>query len=117
MIFIEQTTFQSWLGILCHTNSFLGTPELLSTYKAFIRSLMEYCSPLWAGSPVSYLAQLSAVKTKAFKMIGTSRDEAESMGLSLRHHRQVSGLSVLYYLLSGIAPSGLSVLYHTPLPS
>ena len=25
--------------------------ERLSTYKAFICSLMEYSSPLWAGSP------------------------------------------------------------------
>ena len=39
------------LGILHHAKSFLGTPELLTTYKTFIRSLLEYCSPLWAGAP------------------------------------------------------------------
>ena len=44
------------LSILHRTKSFLGTPEVLSTYKAFICSLMEYCSPLWAGSPASQLA-------------------------------------------------------------
>ena len=34
------------LGILCRAKSFLGKPELVNTYKAFIRSLMEYCSLL-----------------------------------------------------------------------
>ena len=37
-------------GVLHCAKSFLGTPELLTTYKAFIRSLMEYCSPLQAGA-------------------------------------------------------------------
>uniref|UniRef100_A0A8C4WTM6 B(0,+)-type amino acid transporter 1 n=1 Tax=Eptatretus burgeri TaxID=7764 RepID=A0A8C4WTM6_EPTBU len=49
--------------------------------------------------------KLDAVETKAFKIIGISRDEADSMGLSLSHRRQVSSLSsttsflVLYPLL------------------
>jgi len=55
------------LGILHRTKSFLGTPELPSTNKAFIHSLMEYCSPLWDGSPASHLAQLDTVETKTFK--------------------------------------------------
>ena len=52
----------------------------------------------------SHLAQLDAVETKAFKIIGFSHDEAEFMGLSLSHRRQVSGLSVFYHLFSGLAP-------------
>ena len=52
------------LGILRRTKSSLGTPELLSTYKAFIHSLMEYCSPFWPGSPASYIARLDAVETR-----------------------------------------------------
>ena len=43
------------LGILRHAKSFLGTLELLTTYKAFICSLMEYCSFHWAGTPTSHL--------------------------------------------------------------
>ena len=65
---------------------------------------MEYCSPLWAGAPTSHLSRLHAVETKAFMIIGISRDEAESFGLSLPHCRQVGGLSVFYHLLSGITP-------------
>ena len=44
------------LGTLCCAKSFLGTPELPTTNKAFICSLMEYCFPLRAGSPASHLA-------------------------------------------------------------
>uniref|UniRef100_A0A8C4QVN9 ATP-dependent Clp protease ATP-binding subunit clpX-like, mitochondrial n=1 Tax=Eptatretus burgeri TaxID=7764 RepID=A0A8C4QVN9_EPTBU len=47
---------------------------------------MEYCSPLWAGAPASHL---HAVETKAFRIIGISCSEAESLGLSLFHHKQI----------------------------
>uniref|UniRef100_UPI00358E30E0 SCO-spondin-like n=1 Tax=Myxine glutinosa TaxID=7769 RepID=UPI00358E30E0 len=50
---------------------------------------MEYCSPLWDGSPALLLAQLDAVESKVFKIIGISRDVAESMGLSLCHCQQI----------------------------
>ena len=65
-------------GILHHSKSFLGTRELISTDKASIRSLMEYCSPLWAGSLASHLAQIDAAETKALKIIVISCDEAVS---------------------------------------
>ena len=64
------------LGILRRAKSFLGPPELLITYKAFFRSLMECCSSLWAGAPASHLSWLHAVETKAFRIIGISRGEA-----------------------------------------
>ena len=83
------------LGILHHAKSFLGTPELLSSCMAFIHSFMEYCSPLWAGSPASHLAQLDTVETKTFKIIGISCAGAEYVGLSLCHHRKVGGLRLL----------------------
>ena len=71
---------------------------------------MEYCPPLQAGLPVSHLAQLDAAETKAFKIIGISHNEAESVGLSLRCHRQDGGVSVFFRFLSGLAPDDLSVL-------
>ena len=58
-----------------------------------MHSLMEYCSPLWAGAPASHLSRLHAVETKAFRIIGISRGEAESLGLSLSHRRSVVFLS------------------------
>ena len=92
------------LGILHRAKSFLSPPELLTTYKAFARSLMEYCSPLWDRAPASHLSRLHAVETKAYRIIGISHDETESLGLSLSHRRQVSDLSVFHSLLSGLAP-------------
>ena len=56
------------------------------------------CSPLWDGETASHLAQLNAMATEAFKIIGISRDEVESVGLSLSHRRQVCGLCVLSHL-------------------
>ena len=82
----------------------------MTTYKAFVRSLMEYCSPLWAGAPASHLSRLQAMETKAFRIIGISRNEAESLGLSLSHRRLVSGLSVFYHLLSILALPALSAI-------
>ena len=102
------------LGILRCAKSFLGPPELLTIYKAFVRSLMEYYSSLWAGAPTSHLSQLHAVENKAFRIIGMSRDEAESLGLSLSHRRQVSGLSVFYCLLSGLTPFPMVCLQYVP---
>uniref|UniRef100_A0A8C4Q7D4 Uncharacterized protein n=1 Tax=Eptatretus burgeri TaxID=7764 RepID=A0A8C4Q7D4_EPTBU len=71
------------LSILHRAESFLGTPEFLTTYKAFVCSLMEYCSPLWGGAPASHLSRFHTVETKAFRVIGISRYEAESLCLSL----------------------------------
>ena len=71
------------LDILHRAKSFLGTLELLTTYKAFVHSLMEDCSPLWAGATAFHLSRLHAVEPKAFRIIGISHDEAESSGLSL----------------------------------
>ena len=71
---------------------------------------MEYCSPLWAGAPASHLSWIHAVETKAFRIIGISRDEAESLGLSLSHRKQVGGLSVFYRPFSSLALPVLFVI-------
>ena len=39
--------------------------------------------PLWAGAPASHLSRLHAVEIKVVRVIGISRNEAESWGLSL----------------------------------
>ena len=103
------------MGILHCTNSILAQLNSEPPIKAFIHScLMESFSPLSADSTASHLAHLDAVEIKAFKIIGISRVEAESMDLSLRHRRHVGGLSVFFCFLSGLAPSVLSVLCPPP---
>ena len=84
----------------------LASLNFFSVYKDFTCSL----TPLWAGHPVSHLAHLHAVKSKAHKMIGISCDEAESLGLLLLHRRQVTDLLVFYRLLSDLTPSAIPPL-------
>ena len=43
-----------------------------STYKTFIHSLMEHCSPLWAGSPASHLSQLNTVESTPSRLLESS---------------------------------------------
>ena len=69
-IFSGKATSPSWppakarrrLGIPSHAKSFLGTPELQTTNKTFILSLMEYFSPLWGGAPASHHAALEGAR-------------------------------------------------------
>ena len=68
------------LVILCRSKSFLSTPERQckippTTNKVFICSIMEYWSHLWSCAPASNPAQLDAMETKGFKVIGISHDE------------------------------------------
>ena len=44
------------------------------------------------------------METKGVKIIVISHDEAQIMGLSLSHRRQVGSLSVFYHLLSSLVP-------------
>ena len=71
---ISKLTFKAGhqLGILCHTKSFLGTPELRTTFKAFIHSLNGVLLPT--------LGWLSLIpwKTRSFILL-----ESTTMKLSL----------------------------------
>ena len=60
------------LVILCHT-VLPRTSELLTTYKTFICSLMQYCFSLWGGAPAPHLARLHAVEAKAFRIRSISQ--------------------------------------------
>ena len=44
-------------------------------YKAFVRSSVEYCSPWWAGAPLSHLFLLDSVESQALNIFGISNDE------------------------------------------
>ena len=74
MIFLGQATFRSWppkpavnWAHCIVRKSFLCTHKRPYTDKVFISSLMEYCFPIWAGSPASHPAQLDSMEIKAFR--------------------------------------------------
>jgi len=98
----------SILGILHRSKSFLGKTELLTVDKAFLHSLMDYCSSRWSGTPASHPSLLDSAESKALKIIGIYCDEAKAQGLLISHCRQVIGLHVFYRLFADIAPSPLS---------
>ena len=77
----------------------------------FTCRISHFLSTLLARALASHLSRFHAVETKVFGIIGISCDEAESLGLSLSHHRQVGGISVFYHLLSSL----LSLQYIPPI--
>ena len=98
----------------CHSLSFLSTlfgcflglPSLhgFNFYKMFFLICIYMCCKRKAEG-------LLMIKSEpSLGIIDFSRDEAESMGLSLHHRRKIGGLFVFSRLLSGLAPSALSVL-------
>ena len=78
-------------GILHRKKSFLGTPKVLSNYKAFICSLIEYWSPLWAASLPHILLSLTMCKPRPSIIL-----ESATMKLSLwDHHFTITDRSVI----------------------
>ena len=109
MIFPGKATFPTWLPKPVAdwessiVQSFLGPPELLTTYKAFVRSLMEYCSPLGLVLlPPTFLG-FTLWKPRHFGSLA-SPAMRQSLWASHSHRRLVGGLSVFYRLLSSLAP-------------
>ena len=115
MIILGQTTFERW-----------PTKPAANWASFVIQGLSLANLNFWQPTRPSFAASWSTAlpfglcltscpslchECKDLKIIGISHAESESMGLSLSHRRQVAGLSVFYYLLSGLAPSTVSVLY------
>lgn len=89
IIFFGQTIFTRWLP---KPDADWASLIMQDSFKTFIRSLVEYCSPLWASGPASRFALIDAVESKGFKIIWISHDEPECLGLLHSHHRQIGCL-------------------------
>jgi len=83
MIFLGQTTYQSWPGKSVtdeYSSSYIVLPraaKLHSSFKTFKSSFMEHCSHLRTGSLASHLAQLMPWKQRSSRLM-------ESLTLKLR---------------------------------
>ncbi|XP_049886813.1 uncharacterized protein LOC126381362 [Pectinophora gossypiella] len=88
------------LGILNRVKRYFSPGQLLTLYKAQVRSCMEYCSHLWDGSAKYQLAALDSVERRAKRLIG-DRKLVEAKLHSLDHRRKVACLSVFYRLYFG----------------
>ena len=58
------------LGILRKAKNFLDPSGLSALFKTRVRSVMEYCSPIWQSAPKVVLRKLDTIQSKACKMIG-----------------------------------------------
>lgn len=88
------------LGILNRVKRYFTPGQLLTLYKAQVRSCMEYCSHLWDGSAKYQLSALDSVERRARRLIGDKR-LLDAKLHSLAHRRKVACLSVFYRLYFG----------------
>ena len=94
------------LGVFCKANKLLDSDGLATLYKTKVRSLMEYCGPVWQSASVTALKKLDVIQRKACKILGTKGDVCLKFNLdSLQHRRKVSGLCQIYRMVSGVAPN------------
>ena len=101
--------FKSQLFLLRRMKPFLTKEGLLVLYKAFVRSHVEYCGPLWTGGPQRLLNKLEALQSKA------AQNFFKGCKLqSLTHRRAVSGFCLLFRVVRNLAPSPLLSLARGP---
>ena len=71
----------------------LNSSTTVTIYKSFIRPNLEYCSPIWGTAAQSNLRILHSLQNKAISSLPLNLHYA--LGIqSLRHRRQVTGLTV-----------------------
>jgi hypothetical protein len=93
------------LGILRKARHILPTSALATLYKTRVRSVMEYCSPIWQNAPCTALNKLDTIQRKAIRCIGAVGNEIPLLNIySLNERRQVSGGCQLYRMFHSIAP-------------
>eukprot|EP00732_Lithocolla_globosa_P001775 Lithocolla_globosa_v1_NODE_969_length_3008_cov_31.801219.p1 type:complete len:696 gc:universal NODE_969_length_3008_cov_31.801219:852-2939(+) len=92
------------IGILQRAKKYCKPESRAILYKAFIRSKIEYCSPLWIGG--TGLDKLDRLQRRCCKIIGYPKQSTipELNIQSLEHRRLVSGLCLYYRMWSGTAP-------------
>ena len=99
------------LGVLRKAKHTLPVSALATLYKTHVRSLMEYCSPVWQGASSTVLRKLDSVQHKAIKILGGNGDEIPSLNIySLGERRAVAGECQLYRMIHHIAPDPVSEL-------
>ncbi len=84
------------LGFLWRARKYFTPHQLFILYKAQVRPIMEYCSHVWGGAPVSVLGILDRLQTKAVRLIGDPKLTGDLPGLE--HRCAAAALSVLQVL-------------------
>ena len=96
------------LGIIRRARRLLPVSALASLYKSKVRSVMEYCSPIWQGASKSTLGKLDVIQRKATRCMGYHGDCIPDFHIfKLEQRRNVSGGCQLYRMMFNIAPSAV----------
>ena len=99
------------LGIIRKAKHILPPTALASLYKTKVRSVMEYCSPIWQSASSTVLAKLDANQRKAIRCMGAVGDVIPIHNIyHLSERREVSGCSQFYRMFHDIAPQGICKL-------
>nr|CAH7737137.1 unnamed protein product [Callosobruchus chinensis] len=87
------------LGYLFRASKYFSPSNLLTLYKAQIKSSLEYCSYIWGAATPTTLFILDAVQRRAIRLIG---DPALTCHLQpLSNRRAVGDLSLFYRYSNG----------------
>ena len=93
------------LGILCKAKRLLNAEGLATLYKTRVRSVMEYCGPIWQNASKTALHKLDNIQRKACRSMGKHCDVIPELNLSsLQHRRDISALCQVHRMISGTAP-------------
>ena len=84
------------LYILGRSRNFLPHQARITIYKAYIRPLVEYASPIWNGAVITSLKLLDRLQKKALRLLKIG--EPLKFGIvPLSHRRNVASLCVFYH--------------------
>ena len=94
------------LGIIRTAKNLLPLHAVASLYKSKVRSVMEYCCPVWQGAPITSLNKLDIIQRKAIHCMGVHGDTIPSSHIfQLNERRIVSGGCQFYRMCHKVAPS------------
>ena len=97
------------LGMLRRAQWILPQSGKVTAYKAFVRPLMEYASPVWSGGASSALQLLDKIQNRAISIF----DITNPVNLCIQplfHRRNVASLCVFYKFFNQPATSELKML-------
>ena len=83
------------LYILSRSRDLLPFTAKITIYKAYIRPLMEYASPIWSGAGSTALGLLSRLQRKALRILGI-HDPIKAGIYPLEHRKDVATLCTFY---------------------